>query len=364
MTAAASTIRVDVAGAPYDVHVGADVRARIADVTAGADRVACVADRRVRELHGPLAAPEGADMPELLLDGGEGAKTFARLEEALDFCADARLSRASCLVAYGGGTIGDLGGLVASLFKRGLPVVQVPTTLLSQVDASVGGKTAINLTAGKNLAGTFHQPSAVLCDTAVLATLDDHEFASGLGEVVKTAIIGGEEVLARIEGAADAVVSRDGNALGDVVAACVRVKARVVESDPEERGLRRVLNLGHTFGHAIEHAAGYGRVPHGVAVGVGLTIAARAAEVAMGADRDLTERTRRLLVRFGLPVSLDELRGRDGLGGALTPEALRVGLGHDKKGRVGAPEFVLARAAGDVSAGIELDAALVDELLR
>ncbi|MEM9383198.1 MAG: 3-dehydroquinate synthase [Planctomycetota bacterium] len=360
------SIRVAVDGTPYEVCVGAGVRERVAAATADADRVACVADRRVVELHGALRVSEtlGGDAGTLLLDGGEGAKTMERLEEALDFCAEARLSRASALVAYGGGTVGDLAGLAASLFKRGLGVVQVPTTLLAQVDASVGGKTAINLRAGKNLAGTFHQPSAVFCDTAVLSTLPDEEFASGLGEVVKTAIIGGEDVLARIEEAADAVVARDGDALAEVVAACVRVKARVVEADPEERGLRRVLNLGHTFGHAIEHAAGYGRVPHGVAVGVGLSIAARAAEVAVGADRALSERTRRLLIRFGLPVSLDELRDRDGVGGALTTEALRAGLGHDKKGRVGSPEFVLARAAGDVAAGIELDGALVDDLLR
>lgn len=354
------TIRVDVEGSPYDVHVGAGARERVAAATDGVDRVACIADRRVEDLHGAVAP--GA--PTLSLDGGEDAKTIAVLERALEFCADAKLSRASALVAYGGGTIGDLGGLAASLFKRGLDVVQVPTTLLAQVDASVGGKTAINLAAGKNLAGTFHQPRAVFCDTSVLSTLPEEEFASGLGEVVKTAIIGGEEVFARVESLADGVVARDPSALGDVVAACVQVKADVVVSDPTERGPRRALNLGHTFGHAIEHAAGYGRVPHGVAVGVGLVLAARAAERTVGGDAATTERTLRLLERFGLPTSLDALRARDGLGDALTVDALLAGIGHDKKGRVGAPEFVLARGAGDVEMGVALDAALLDELLR
>jgi len=355
-----STVRVSVSGATYEVVIGAGARTEVETALREVDRCACLADRRVVELHGAVLT----DVPTLELDAGEDVKTLTVLERTLAFCAASSLSRASVLVAYGGGTIGDLGGLTASLFKRGLDVVQVPTTLLAQVDASVGGKTAVNLAAGKNLAGTFHQPRAVYCDTSLLATLPDTEFASGLGEVVKTAIIGGEDVLARVEELADAISNRDGDALAEVVAACVRVKADIVVSDPHERGVRRVLNLGHTFAHAIEHAAGYGRVPHGVAVGVGLALAARAAEEVVSADAALTARTLRLLERFGLPTSLDALRQTDGLAGVLTLDALRTGLGHDKKGRVGAPEFVLARSAGDVTHGVALDSALIERLLR
>ncbi|MEM6674983.1 MAG: 3-dehydroquinate synthase family protein [Planctomycetota bacterium] len=354
------TISVDIPGAAYGVTVGMGARSRIADAVDHADGVAQLVDRRVAGLHGTPCS----GVPTLELQGGEGIKTLESLGRVLDFCAEAGLSRRSTLVAFGGGTIGDLGGLAASLFKRGLDVVQVPTTLLAQVDASVGGKTAINLAAGKNLAGTFHHPRAVFCDADLLATLDDEDFASGLGEVAKTAILGGDDALSRTEELAKAVVARDADALAEVVAMCVGVKARVVASDPEERGARRALNLGHTFGHAIEHAAGYGRVPHGVAVAVGLALAARATEGAFDADPELTTRTLELLRCFGLPTSLDELRSRDGLREALTPEALHVGLGHDKKGTVGSPEFVLARRPGDIALGVRLDDELLMSLLR
>lgn len=317
---------------------------------------AVVADERVLELHGVPAE----DAPLLSLPGGEGSKTFTQLERVLDFCAASGLSRRSTLMAYGGGTIGDLTGLAASLYKRGIDVVQVPTTLLAQVDASVGGKTAINLGAGKNLAGTFHHPRAVVCDVDLLGTLDDEDYRSGLGEVLKTAIIGG--FLDRIEEDATGLAGREPGALVRTVAACVRTKAEVVAEDPDERGPRRALNLGHTFGHAIEHAAGYGRVPHGVAVGVGLVLAAHAAERHLGASASLRERLEALMRGFDMPRTLDELRAA-GPGDGLAPERLLRGLAHDKKGAVGAPEFVLPRGHGDVAVAVPLPDALVAELL-
>jgi 3-dehydroquinate synthetase len=323
-----------------------------------ADRVAVVADERVGELHGAL----GVDAPTLKLKGGEGIKSLGVLGEVLDFCAQSSLSRQSLLVAYGGGTVGDLTGLAASLFKRGLRVVQVPTTLLAQVDASVGGKTGINLAAGKNLAGTFHQPHAVYCDTGLLGTLTDAEYQSGLGEVLKTALVDGVESLEQLERSAPQLAARDAGALRDTVAQCVATKARVVVSDPEERGARRALNLGHTFGHAIEHAAGYGRVPHGVAVAVGLRLAA-AASKAVFEDSDMDPaRIGALLGAFGLPSDLNALRDRYDLRAELKTEALIEGLGHDKKGRVGAPEFVLIRKPGQLELGVPLEAQLLREL--
>jgi len=354
-----ASVPVALEGQPYDVIVGAGVRSEAHALTDARDQVAVLADRRVQALHGPLI--EGASTLEV--DGGEPLKSMDGLAEALDFCAAAGLSRGSLLIAYGGGTVGDLGGLAASLFKRGIDVLQVPTTLLAQVDASVGGKTAINLRSGKNLAGTFHQPARVLCDTSLLGTLSDAEFASGLGEVIKTSIIGGEDMVSLTEGLMASLIERDPSALATVIEACVRVKARVVVSDPEERGPRRALNLGHTFAHAIESAAGYGAVPHGVAVGVGLALAARAAESTCGASGALTERTTLLLERAGLPPSLQVLRGAYGLEEQLTPAALRAGLAHDKKGSVGAPEFVLARGVGDVIMGQHLDEDLLAQLL-
>lgn len=362
--AAPQQVRVELTGdaAPYDVIVGPGVAARAPEAagqSAKDGRTALVADERVLRLHGPPAAFDG---PMLALAGGESAKTFAVLERVLDFCAASNLSRGSALMAYGGGTIGDLTGLSASLFKRGLSVVQVPTTLLSQVDASVGGKTAVNLTSGKNLAGTFHQPSVVLCDTALLGTLEKREFASGLGEVLKTAFLAGEEELSALEAHAGALWARDPAALQGTVAMCVRTKAGVVASDPMERGPRRALNLGHTFAHAIEHAAGYGTIPHGVAVGVGLALAARASGMVMGEGTGLAERTTRSLGLFGLPATLEQLRADYGLGHALSAAALIQGLGHDKKGAAGSPEFVLPTRPGHVELGVPLAPAVLESL--
>jgi len=359
---AAIRVATPAAAPDYDVVVesgGRALEAARAWAAAREERPAVVADARVVELHGALLD----DAPTLALDGGEGVKDLAHLGRVLDFCADAGLSRRGALVSYGGGTIGDLTGLAASLFKRGVAVAHVPSTLLAQADSSVGGKTAVNLAGGKNLAGTFHHPAAVFCDAALLATVPAAEIASGLGEVLKTALIGGEGHVARLEAAADATVLRDGDALRALVRDCVEVKARVVAADPEERGLRRVLNLGHTFGHAIEHAAGYGAVPHGVAVAVGLALAADASVAALDADAGLPGRVRSLLERLGLPATLATLRKSSGAGGRLGAAALLEGLRHDKKASVGAPEFVLLRAPGDVVPGVPLDPALLGELL-
>ncbi len=361
-----TSIRVELPDAPYSVAVGPGVAADACAALAGFNRWAVVADARVLELHGAaLRLPVESGV--LALEGGESAKELPVLGRVLEFCASQGLARSSALLAFGGGTIGDLAGLGASLFKRGIAVVQAPTTLLAQVDASVGGKTAINLAAGKNLAGTFHHPSAVLCDTGLLATLDDDEFASGLGEVIKTAIIGGEPALASLEQRVLGLLEREPVALQSVIAECVRTKAAVVADDPTERGRRKVLNLGHTFAHAIEHAAGYGRIPHGVAVGTGLALALEASERHFGVDPGFGDRVRSLLEQVGIPATLDALRasfeasprGRV----SLTRGALEAGLAHDKKSEVGRPRFVLARAPGDLVWDVELDAALVAELL-
>ncbi len=360
---APTQVHVAVPNTPYDVHVGEGVRHSIAKAVtdSGADRVAIVADERVLELHGACEM-DGLEAPTLALQGGEGIKTLTVLEQVLDFCATSSLSRNSLLIAYGGGTVGDLTGLAASLFKRGLRVIQAPTTLLSQVDASVGGKTAINLAAGKNLAGTFHQPHAVFCDTSLLGTLPSDEFQSGLGEVLKTALIEGDDCLAALEADAERLVAQDPTSLHATVARCVATKARVVVSDPEERGARRSLNLGHTFAHAIEHAAGYGRIPHGVAVAVGLQLAASASATAFDGTVDMGPRIEALLDAFGLPRNLSALRERYALTAELHTDALIEGLGHDKKGRVGAPEFVLMRAPGQLELGVPISHARLQDL--
>ena len=351
-------LAVDVGtAAPYRVLIGRPVLSRVEACIAGA-RAFVLSDTNVEPLHRELLRGL-EEAPTLAIEPGEASKSLGVLEELLEAMAAAGLDRGSVLVAFGGGVVGDLGGLAASLYMRGIDVVQCPTTLLAQVDASVGGKTAVNLPAGKNLAGTFHQPRAVFADTEVLATLPDEELAAGLGEVVKTALVGGEELLARVETAADRLVARDPDALADAVAGCVRVKAEVVARDEREGGPRKVLNLGHTFAHAIERAAGYGRIPHGVAVGTGLVLAlALSRQLGVLRDDDLPDRVTALIERLGLCATLDGLRSRYDV--PLKPDALLAGARHDKKGRASEPALVLPRAAGDIETDVPAGGAVAE----
>lgn len=356
-------VHIPIATRPaYEVVVGRGLLSHAEGATTGASAVVVVTDENVDRLYGE-ALGALARAPRIVLPAGETTKSFERLEGLLERLAELELDRRSCLLALGGGVVGDLAGLAAALYMRGVALVQCPTTLVAQVDSSVGGKTAINLSRGKNLAGTFHQPHVVLADVDTLASLPEEEFQSGLGEVVKSAVIGDEALLALLEEHAAELRARDGELETAIVERCVRVKARVVETDEREAGERRVLNLGHTFAHAIEHAAGYGRVPHGVAVAVGLVLAVEAAaRVSVLEDRRLGARLERLLGLLGLPTSLSQLRASRGL--ALEPERLVAALRSDKKAASGVPLFVLPLRVGAVQSGFALEPALLDELLR
>ncbi|MEO2162108.1 MAG: 3-dehydroquinate synthase family protein [bacterium] len=344
---------------PYAVHVGPSALKGVLEVGSQESGIFVLADEKAWSLHsGALAGLESA--PRLEIAGGEGAKSMAQLEGVLDALTQSGLSRTSTLITFGGGSISDLGGLAASLFKRGMDVVHCPTTLLAQVDAAIGGKTAINLRLGKNLAGSIHQPRSVFADSEVLRTLPDEEWASGLGEALKTALLGGEDSLSSLEAQSSELAHPGSVAISALVADCVQTKARIVAEDPLEQGPRRVLNLGHTFAHAIEHCAGYGTVPHGVAVSVGISLALEAsAAMSVLEDVGLPDRVRKLQEALGLPSSLAELRGLHDLG----PEGLRAGLAQDKKGAVGQPEFVLVRSPGDLVLGIGMEDSLLQSLL-
>lgn len=345
---------------PYPVHVGPGVLALVADELEPYVGDALLTDDTVGPLYRSQLGLD--DIPTLSVAPGEEAKDLRGLERVSDFLADAELDRRACLVTLGGGVVGDLGGLAASLYMRGIGVVHCPTTLLAQVDASVGGKTAVNLRAGKNLVGTFHQPSAVFADTSVLATLSADELRSGLGEVVKSALLSGAEFLTFVEEQAASIVARDPEVLGEVVLRCVRFKAATVASDEREGGPRKLLNLGHTFAHAIEHAAGYGRVPHGIAVGVGLTLSLEASrQLGLLEDVRLPERVSGLLEALGLEHSLAELERTRSL--SLSVEALVEGMRHDKKGGASAPRLVLLRAAGSAEFDVEPGPAVVEATL-
>jgi 3-dehydroquinate synthetase len=337
---------------PYAVQIGAG--ALSLSTPSFAEAHALIADEHVFKLYGD--APGINELPRHLLPEGEAAKTLHELERALDFLCDAHLDRASTVVVLGGGAATDLGGLAAAMYLRGISWVACPTTLLAMVDASVGGKTAVNLKSGKNLAGSFHQPSAVIADTSALLTQASSEYASGLGEVLKTALIEGEELFALLEGNITAVVTRHAQVMADVICRCVATKARIVSLDPHEAGPRKALNLGHTFAHAIEQVAGPGTIPHGVAVAAGCGLALRAAEAeSLLADPSLPERFSALSTALGLPSGLDELRSSSGL--SLPADALIEAMRHDKKALAGTPRFVLPRAAGDLAIDVELDPA-------
>ena len=269
---------------------------------------------------------------------GEQSKSFDQLARLCDECFRAGLERRSLIVALGGGVIGDLAGFVAATYLRGIPFVQAPTTLLAQVDSSIGGKTGINLPGGKNLVGAFHQPALVLADVAALATLDDRQFSSGLAEVVKHAMIRDAALFDLLEADAAKLLSRDPATLEKIVARNCGVKAAVVCADEREAGLRSILNYGHTVGHAVESVASYGVYTHGDAVALGLAAAAAIARSRGFIDDAVVVRQNKLLERFGLPTKLRR---------PLDTDALLEAMRHDKKVLSGRLRFVLPVAIGE-----------------
>ena len=271
-------------------------------------------------------AVEIVEMPD-----GENAKKFASVEKLTTKMTKLGGDRRSVVLALGGGVVGDVGGFAASIFMRGIPVVQVPTTLVAQVDSAIGGKTGVNLASGKNLIGTFHQPLAVLVDPDVLTTLPEREYRSGLFEAMKYGVIRNPGIFELMESQRDALLRRDGDVLERLIIECVRVKADVVSADEREGGERRILNFGHTIGHALESATGYKHFLHGEAVAWGMIAAA-----VIGRDRQITDPT--LAARI---ISL--VQAYDGLP-AVTVSGKRVLklLQSDKKTLGGVPHFILA----------------------
>lgn len=344
----------------YPVLAGPGAVRALEELTSPFSRVVCLADSRVWELHAN-SSELWQRWPSCLVPSGEACKEWSQLQRVLDFLADSGCDRKSLLVTFGGGSVSDLGGLAASLFKRGIAVAHAPTTLLAQIDASIGGKTAINLPAGKNLVGSFHAPQFVTADSNFLRTLPLDEWRSGLGEVVKTAMLARKPIWQLLQDKKQALrsaITPDADTLRELVAACVVTKAQWVQSDPEEAGSRKALNLGHTFGHAIEHAAGYGKVPHGIAVamGLGLALEASARTKRLCAPR-LTEELRVMLNDLEVPAQWHEHSDAP-----LTLKGLEQGMAHDKKGGVSDPRFVLPLDLGRAQWDVKLDAALIQSL--
>jgi 3-dehydroquinate synthase len=271
------------------------------------------------------------------LQAGDAAKSWDNLGRLLDAILDQRPERADLLVALGGGVVGDMAGFAAACYQRGIGFVQMPTTLLAQVDSSVGGKTGVNHPGGKNLIGAFHQPQAVVTDTATLRTLPPRELRAGLAEVVKHALICDADLFAWLEANAEALLALDPAALAHAVHRCCAIKAGIVARDERETGERALLNLGHTFGHAIETVTGYGPWLHGEAVAVGLAMATGMSQRAGWLPAADAARLDALLARLGLRT---EARG------SVTPEAARAAMRLDKKVRDGRVRLVLLKGIG------------------
>ena len=310
-------------------------------------RLPIVADARVAELHGPRLLAglqrEGIEGVLLPVPPGEESKSFAELERVLDALLALRLDRGDLIAAFGGGVVGDLAGFAAAVHKRGSPFVQIPTTLLAQVDSAVGGKTAIDTARGKNLIGAFHQPRLVLADTDVLSTLSDRELRAGLAEVIKAALIADPDFFQALETALPAILQRESEALAQAVVRAVEIKAAIVAADEHEtNGRRALLNLGHTFAHALEVEVGYetAALLHGEAVAVGCALAFRFAVARALCPEPDADRAQALLARAGLPTRLSDLPRSFGA------DRLIDRMADDKKAEGGALTLILPRRIG------------------
>lgn len=338
------TLRVNLGERSYSILLGqalsAEVCAAVADLTSAGRKIAVLTDQNVATVQAGMLAQMFDDLPRLAVEPGEGAKSLSGLGRVLDFLAEKKIDRHAVLFVVGGGVIGDLGGFAAASWLRGIEFLQIPTTLLAMVDSSVGGKTGINLQAGKNLVGAFHQPRGVYISTDLLVTLPAREFAAGMAEVIKYGLLGDAALFAELETTPLNVTSPH---LARVVRRCCELKARIVEADERElakEGGRALLNLGHTFGHAIEQVAGYGSYLHGEAVAIGLCAAARLSQKIGHLAAGDVQRIDAVVAAHRLPVRLRE---------PLPLQALEAAMARDKKVRGGMPRFVVMKKIGDAA---------------
>ncbi|MBR1217132.1 3-dehydroquinate synthase [Bradyrhizobium sp. U87765 SZCCT0131] len=363
------TVAVELGERAYDIIIGRDVLGslgqRIAALRPGV-RTAIVTDRTVAQhwLAPTEAALAEAGLPttRIVVGEGEASKSYGVLQEVCEGLIGAKVERNDLVIALGGGVVGDLAGFAASLVRRGVDFVQVPTSLLAQVDSSVGGKTGINSPQGKNLIGAFHQPVLVVADTAVLDTLSQRQFRAGYAEVAKYGLLGDAGFFAWLE-ANHAEIFSGGAAREHAIATSCRAKAAIVARDERETGERALLNLGHTFGHALEAATGFSdRLFHGEGVSVGMVLAAElSAELGLIAPDDAA-RIQRHLAAVGLPTHLQDIAGfrQEGLADA---DALMALMAQDKKVKRGRLTFILLEAIGQAVIRSDVEPAVVREFL-
>ncbi|WP_018158440.1 MULTISPECIES: 3-dehydroquinate synthase [unclassified Thioalkalivibrio] len=357
------SLNVELGERAYPIHIGPGLLTdpqRLRPALEGR-RVAVVTNTTVGPLYGEalrrnLAQCDISGEPLWIeLPDGEQHKTLATVETILTRLLEARLDRGSRIVALGGGVVGDIAGFAAAIYQRGIDFVQVPTTLLAQVDSSVGGKTGVNHPLGKNMIGAFHQPRAVVIDTDTLKTLPERELQAGLAEVIKYGLIRDAEFFAWLEEHIDALRALEPEALAHAIRRSCACKAEIVAADEREGGIRALLNLGHTFGHAIEAGMGYGAWLHGEAVGTGMAMAARMSERMGWLDRAGRERAEALIRRAGLALDPPA---------EVTPERFRELMAIDKKVASGRLRLVLLRGIGEAVLTDQFDETALDHTLH
>jgi 3-dehydroquinate synthase len=351
------TFRVDTAARCYSAIVERGLLAhamRYVPPKAGKVFVVTTADVWRHQGEALAAGLAGVDYELLELPGGEEQKRLAHVEQLAEDMLERGGDRSSVVIAFGGGIVNDMGGFLAAIFMRGVPVIQVPTTLLAQVDAAIGGKTGVNLVSGKNLVGSFHQPLAVLIDPAALQSLPEREYRAGLWEIVKAGIIREPELFRFLAHRSAEVLAREAEAVDRIIADSVRMKAEVVSADERESSLRGILNFGHTFGHALEAETGYTRFLHGEAVAWGMRAATWLAERSGHLSAEDSLEIFEILERYG---PIPAVTG-------ISAERLRARLLHDKKTVQGKVHFVLPVRIGEVKIVTGLEERLVDEAIR
>jgi len=364
------TVNVALGERAYDIVIGRDLLPslgkRIAALRPGA-RTAIVTDRTVAshwlEKTEASLAEAGIPTSRIVVDEGEGSKSYAGLEKVSEALIGARIERNDLVVALGGGVVGDLAGFAAAILRRGVDFVQVPTSLLAQVDSSVGGKTGINSPQGKNLLGAFHQPALVVADTRVLDTLSPRQFRAGYAEVAKYGLLGDAAFFSWLE-ANHGDIFAGGSAREHAIATSCRAKAAIVARDERETGDRALLNLGHTFGHALEAATGFSdRLFHGEGVAIGMVLAAEFSAEAGMISGDDAARIKSHLAAVGLPTSLQDIAGfsQEGLADADTLMAL---MAQDKKVKRGRLVFILLQAIGRAAIVSDVEPSRVRDFLQ
>jgi 3-dehydroquinate synthase len=353
-------IEVQLGSRSYPIIIGRNLEAEVArtikSLRTKKRPIGLITDSRVAVMQKPFVDAHFAGVPTYTLPEGESSKSIGYFAECLEYFAGLGLDRSTTLFALGGGVVGDFTGFVAASYMRGLDFIQIPTTLLAMVDSSVGGKTGLNLTAGKNLVGAFHQPQAVIIDVARLDTLDKRQFSAGMAEVIKAGMLADLSFFEKLE-SLPVLDSQNPDLIGIIRRAC-EIKAEVVAADEKESaatGGRALLNLGHTFGHAIEQNTGYSRYLHGEAISIGIVMAAHLSNILGCLGVYDLERIERMFKKYSLPTTLQE---------PLETEELLTAMGRDKKKQQGSLKYVVLQTLGRAKTQADIEPSLIVEALK